>query len=1076
MTTVFKPILEQMAAGDLEHVFADAVIHMDKEEIVWDTLKRQTGTISIYSNNDVPVMGTVLSLHPAIFVKENCFQGNTILHYECRPESVLYAADSVMDGILICCNGREFKILIRFQTADSVDMGLEKKQLESTILQEEQSGICSQEERSDPHSVSENQRCMRHTQAQLTRKMMELFSCKKLENDPEKTGELMGEACSMVQLLTQCSPNNVRYQLYEAVFHVLLGEQMPAIRIESKVRNVVTSSRKKYSIEYCYLLYVQYQIACAAGQMKEAEKKKSRMMEYIQLAMDRNPADFDLVLLLCSDGIDMEKMDPEELWEALKYMHRQGNYSSYLYLAGASLIHITEGAVMVQEKLDLWMTGCLKTALKYGFLTEHTAKMAADLRPDVYRNYHWHLLEKLYLKFPQVSIFSALCTALIRCDIRREKVFCYYEKAVQDDMKIARLYDYYMYSLPADYDKPVNREILLYFSLDEYVNPQIYVRICLNVVEFYEDDAQIMAFFQKGMEDFVRKQILRKNWSQELAMLAGMILEPDKVDEELAQALVPMLYLVQVQAQLPDGYQIIYDSGIYKEPQIGMIRNGRTCLSVPGGTGVFRAADRNGNPISGIRLLVMKLMHNEELMHCCETLCPEDPFLLLLKTHYWLEQGMTEFCDPQLCFQYLKDDSLADDFRRRLLSWLLEQANHVEYRAGDFQVLMRYTKWMDKKQLVGWILTLIEKGYFREAVQLLYYLSPDDFPMESLQKLAKEIVRYQEEEHSKTNEIVEENADEGHINIEETAFLLSLLKKGASDDDSAACLSQGFQGSTESMMLIYQWCCKRQIPCEALVYRLLHRLLLSETADLKFMQELLGQIINNQNTELLSTAVINRICYEYICENSVSNEIIPDYIEAEIIHSGGTEELSIPCQLACLKYDFESGMNHDLEKEIVKEMCRHMLETGIHLDFLNRQAAAFGLDAFPMFQINLGLQENSGLLSERNAGAAIFAEYRIGDTRQIYSVPAAHGYALFYYASAAVFAGEKIQYRFVCGKAVSPWMSAEGWDFEPIKGMNRYQNLQRISVSVKNRDITAEQLKNYSVMVKLADSIGRKLK
>lgn len=1078
MTTVFKPILKQMAAGDLEHVYADAAICMDKEEIVLEGLSRQTGTISIYSHNSVPVMGTVQSLHPAVIVKESCFQGNTVIHYECRPESVPFFTDPVMDGILICCNGKECIIPLRFQAADSPDPETEKSRneledfradtVDPPLLKSEETGNC---ERQGQQSLSENHRCLKHTLAKLTRKLMELFSNEKLEKNPEKITGQMQEALSMVQILLQCSPDNVRYQLYEAVFYILLGEQLHAGRIESRVRNVVTSSRKKYSIEYCYLLYVQYRIACANGQMKEAEKKKSRMTEYIRIAMDRNPEDPDLVLLMCSDCVDMEKTDPEELWDILKYMYRHGNYSPYLFMAGASLIRSTEGAIMIQEKLDLWMTGCLQAAVKYGFLTEHTAKMAADLRPDIHRNYHWHLLEKLYLKFPQNSIFSALCTALIRCDVRRENVFCYYEKAVQDDMKIARLYDYYMYSLPANYDKPINREILLYFSLDEYVNPQIYVRICLNVVEFYEDDVQIMAFFQKGMYDFVRKQILRKNWSQELAMLAGMILEPDKVDQELAQALVPMLYLVQVQAELPDGCQIIYDSGIYKEPQIGIIQNGKACLLVPGGTGVFRVADRNGNAVKGIRLLVMKLMQNEELMHCCENLCPDDPFLLLIKTHYWLEQGMTEFCDPELCFHYLKDDSLADDFRKLLLVYLLEHVSHMECRSEELQVLMGCTKWMDEKQLTGFVETLINKGCFREAVGFMYYLSPDNFQMETLRQLAKNLICMRKEDCRKKDE-----ADTAHINIEETAFFLYLLKKGAADDASAAFLSKVYHGPTESMIQVYQWCCRHQIPCELLAYRLLLRLLMSETTDLKFMQELLGQIINNENTELLSKAVINRICYEYICENCVSNEVIPDFIEAEIIHSGSTEELSVPCQLACLKYDYESGMDHELEKEILKEMCHHMMEAGIHLDFLNRQAAAFGLDAFPMFQINLGLKENRDLLSERNAGASIRAEYRTSDAKQIYSVPAAHGYASFYYASAAVFAGEKIQYRFVCGKAVSPWISAEEWNFEPIKVMNRYQNLQRISVSVKNRDITSEQMKNYYIMVKLADSIGRKLK
>ena len=36
MTVVFKPILERMAAGDVQQTCAQAVISVDKAEISWD--------------------------------------------------------------------------------------------------------------------------------------------------------------------------------------------------------------------------------------------------------------------------------------------------------------------------------------------------------------------------------------------------------------------------------------------------------------------------------------------------------------------------------------------------------------------------------------------------------------------------------------------------------------------------------------------------------------------------------------------------------------------------------------------------------------------------------------------------------------------------------------------------------------------------------------------------------------------------------------------------------------------------------------------------------------------------------
>ena len=82
MTVVFKPILERMAAGDVQQTCAQAVISVDKAEISWDGVCRYAGTIAIYSRNEVELAGTVTALHPAVFVKESRFNGYTTLHYE----------------------------------------------------------------------------------------------------------------------------------------------------------------------------------------------------------------------------------------------------------------------------------------------------------------------------------------------------------------------------------------------------------------------------------------------------------------------------------------------------------------------------------------------------------------------------------------------------------------------------------------------------------------------------------------------------------------------------------------------------------------------------------------------------------------------------------------------------------------------------------------------------------------------------------------------------------------------------------------------------------------------------------
>ncbi|MGN0292778.1 MAG: DUF5717 family protein [Lachnospiraceae bacterium] len=1070
MTVAFKSVLEQMAAGELEHVYAQAVISVDKEEIIWDGSGKRNGSIAVYSRNDVEPVGTVQSLHPALIMKENSFQGNTTLHYELIPGRVFSREEWSTDGILLCYNGGEYVIPLHFKVPEEKLNSEEKNSVKNNPEEISKDGDRTPVRKGFP----ENIRREKEEIIRLTKLNLERIILSRRGEIQEKQTELLKQITAGIQFLVRLRPDCIRYKIYEALAALENGNSAYAAKLERRIRNVIVSARKQHCIEYCMLLNLQYGISLAQNQMREAGVRKQQLGSYIQMALDKEPEDQDLVLLLCGGCLQLADRDPVNLWEELQQLYQRGNNSPYLFFYGALLLEDSRMERILDAGIDGWTGRCLQTGIKKQLISKKTAESVSLCRPELYTTYICSMYEKMYAQYPSREMLSALCTVMIRSDKKGSRAFPIYEQAVEEGMKIARLFDYYMCTLPSGYEKPVNREVLLYFSLDELVNPQIYTKLLLNVLQFYTEDPQIYNHYTRNMQDFVRNQIMRSCWSEDLALLAGEVITPDMLDRELAQALIPMLYLVQVKAQVPDGYQVVFESGIFKEPQTGVFVNGKACLCVPGGNGRFHLQDRRGKRISGMNLKVCPLMQDEQLMECCEKLCPDDDTLLLMKTHARILQRDFSSCDFRLGIRYLKDDSLDDDFRKKLLDFILEDKSGRCFENSDIHAVCTCSDLMDGNQMASFTEILIRRKYYTEAAGFLSGLSRESVDDGLLLELAGALARYPENETS----------------VELMNLLTYLFQKGILDDFLLLYLARNCQGKKELIEDLYTVCRDRKLNCEELKLNLLLRLLLLPSSDMDLFQEVFVSVVDLEQAELLLQAAINRICHEYLCGSSEMEADVMAALQSMVIHSGSISDLTVPCQLACLRYDQEAGLDHEIEHMLLKEMCRNMITLGMTLDFVQKEAAQYGLSVYPVLSVNLS---SAGAFHEdltdkvQKKQESIWAEYYVDEEPETrYRAEAYQVYSCLYSAGIVMFSGERICYRFHCGEQVTAWESMAGWDYtagnhddpadcedtESGKTAGRYDMLQEIAFCLNNGKTAEEKMRHYEKMLKLVDSVG----
>ena len=64
-----------------------------------------------------------------------------------------------------------------------------------------------------------------------------------------------------------------------------------------------------------------------------------------------------------------------------------------------------------------------------------------------YRESMFRILERIYKMYSEPMILNTICTLLIKGNKTQKRYFSWYQKAVDAELKIAQLYEYYMITL-----------------------------------------------------------------------------------------------------------------------------------------------------------------------------------------------------------------------------------------------------------------------------------------------------------------------------------------------------------------------------------------------------------------------------------------------------------------------------------------------------------------------------------------------------------------------------------------------------------------------------------------------------
>ena len=182
--------------------------------------------------------------------------------------------------------------------------------------------------------------------------------------------------------------------------------------------------------------------------------------------------------------------------------------SPVIYIEAWNIIRANPAMLM---KLDLFEQQILHYAVRNDLLKEDVIRQIVYLAQHQrgYSDSLYKILAGCYEKMPDNEILQAICTLLIKGNCRGEKYFAWYRAGVEENLRITRLYEYYMMSISLEYDGPLPKMVLMYFAYQSDLHYEITAYLYAYVYRHREELPDVYVNYTAAMERFVdRKSVV----------------------------------------------------------------------------------------------------------------------------------------------------------------------------------------------------------------------------------------------------------------------------------------------------------------------------------------------------------------------------------------------------------------------------------------------------------------------------------------------------------------------------------------------------------------------------------------
>lgn len=360
-------------------------------------------------------------------------------------------------------------------------------------------------------------------------------------------------AVAKLKMLREKDEDKEMYRLLQAHILILQGKKEDARWILESYNYNRFAIGKNLELSSYYLFLTTQLSNDSVGQKKVAEELSKTYMKH--------PESWKVLCMLVN--VDQEYRILSERLRVLEQQFYRGAHSILFYMEAFRCYREKSSTLKHLGKFEIQV---LLFAAKHKLLTKELALYTANLASQT-KQFNKHLYQVLvyaYKMYDESMILSAICTLLIKGNCVHSRYFMWYEKAVESELKIAQLYEYYMESVEPDhFRKPLPRSVYLYFMHGNMLDFQKKAFLYSNLITYEDETSEIYSHYRDEMEAFAWNQLDRRNVDDRLRIIYKRFVVESSLNTERVKALYDIChaYLITTKLNNMKYVQVIGENG-----------------------------------------------------------------------------------------------------------------------------------------------------------------------------------------------------------------------------------------------------------------------------------------------------------------------------------------------------------------------------------------------------------------------------------------------------------------------------------------------------------------------------------
>ena len=706
-------------------------------------------------------------------------------------------------------------------------------------------------------------------------------------------------------------PKDGRVRLLRAEHLMLSGRKDTAETALEEVREEVFKERETAPWLYCY-----YEYLCLL--FRPSESKKEELVRYIRKLFWEKGSSSPWLLLLLIRTDETCLQNPLDLYRSMEALFANGCKSPFLY--GRACRLLTEHPVLF-SKLGAFELQVLQLGIREGLLDKETVFKAAGFisKRKHYRKSVWRLAKQLYEAYPEQELLEAVCGFLIRGEQTDREAFLWYEKALKAHINITRLYEYFLYSLPEDYNRLLPKEVLLYFSYDKMLDREHRCVLYRNILLYMSPSSELYQSYTREMEQFAMEQLFAMRIDSRLAVIYEHMIYQDMIDERAAKVLPAILCSRRIICEDPEMKYVIVRCEELRDEEVYVLEKGEAYVPARSGHMILIFQDAYGNRYLDVKHRRYPVMDKRELLERCARLAPDHPMLLLRACSRVMAEGIRSSQEAYILNEAADLLRLNPVYETRLREQVVEfycrmEENDTEDKnsANCASLIQMDKQDLSEKARKRICETLIGQEFFREAYDMIRTFKIADIDIQLLSVLCSRM-------------ILQQLFDQDDWLL---SFSYRVFEAGRADGVVLDYLCEHFNGTVSQMYGILIKGVQEHIETYDLEERLLAQMLFTGCCDQ--MDSVFDLYMSRKKTrESIVKAYFTEKCAQYFLEGKEMAPRVFDYLKKAARMSLNREKLPTLYLLSLTKYF--SGLQEigKEDQELLLFMTRLLLEQGL---------------------------------------------------------------------------------------------------------------------------------------------------